>query len=179
MTLSLYRFCIPWCSVTGDRATPGLVCGTYRICLYIWAFLVGTLTLLGYGQTNLSMVWLHVITAQPEVCVWLDALYLSGFLCEERIQIFFSNGYWSIIVLIILSFVCLTVGRHWDEEVLLLSWHLDPSGTSRWWVAYDIHMAQLFLKHTKTHSNSVPSYLDVYGQHRQPSYGVCIISVIE
>ncbi len=170
MTLSLYRFCIPWCSVTGDRATPGLVCGTYRICLYMyglffWAHwhccVMDKLIYLWFGCT------VYVITAQPEVCVWLDALYLSGFLCEEWIQYFISSGYRSIIVLIILSFVFLTVGRHWDEEVLLLSWHLDPNGTLRWWVAYDIHMAQLFLKHTKTHSNSVPSYLDVYGQHRQ------------
>lgn len=117
-----------------------------------WAFLVCTLALLGYGQTNVSTRFgctVYAITAQPEVWVWLDALYFSGFLCEEGIQCFISNGYRSIIGLRILSFVFLAVGHHWDEEVLLLSWHLDPSGTSRWWVAYDIHMAQLFLKHTK------------------------------
>lgn len=169
MTLSLYRFCIPWCSVTGDRATPGLVCGTYRICFYmnglfLWAhwhfWVMDKLIYQWFGCT------VYVITAQPEVWVWLDALYLSGFLCEERIQFLISNGYKSIIVLRLLSFVFLTVGHHWDEEVLLLSWHLDPSGTSHWWVAYDIHTAQLFLKHTKTHSNSVPSHLAVYCQHR-------------
>lgn len=85
------------------------------VSLHLWAFLVGTLTLMGYGQTNVSTRFgctVYVTTAQPEVWVWLDALYLSGFLCEEGIKCFISNGYRSIVVLRILSFVFLAVGRH-------------------------------------------------------------------
>lgn len=116
------------------------------VSLHLWAVLMGTL--LGYRHTNRSTRFgctFYVITAQPEVWVWLDALYLSGFLYEEGITFFIiSNGFWSVIVLRILFFFFsfLAVGHLWDEEVLSPSWHLDPSGTSRWWVVYDIHICE-------------------------------------
>lgn len=42
---------------------------------------------MGYGRTNGSTRFgctVYVITAQPEVWVWLDALYVSGLLYEQR-----------------------------------------------------------------------------------------------
>lgn len=48
-------------------------------------------TLFGYRHTIRSTRFgctFYVITAQPEVWVWLDALYLSGFLYEEGIKFF-------------------------------------------------------------------------------------------
>lgn len=60
------------------------------VSLHLQALLVDTLILLGYGHTNGSTRFgctVYIITAQPEV--WLNALYLSGFLYEDGITCFF------------------------------------------------------------------------------------------
>lgn len=115
------------------------------VSLYLWAFLVGTLAFLGCRHTNGSTRFgctFYIITAQP--VVWLDALCLSV-ICMKRGLNVFSNCFENLIF----HLFFLAVGHLWDEEVLSSSWHLDLSGTLHWWVAFDSHINNVFLWHTK------------------------------